>query len=354
MYSQLGKARLSALVVSTTAAGYLLAGVPASWTTFGACCAGTALCAASANTFNQVIEAHTDKLMKRTFQRPLPSGRMSRVHAGAFGALSGAVGVATLAATCGPVTAALGAANIGLYAGVYTPLKRVHTVNTTVGSVVGAIPPVMGWVAATSVTASAGIAAMAAPEALLSGALLFCWQFPHFHALAWLLRRDYAAGGHSMHVVTDPSGRTAALHSLLGVAGLAAVPFASVATGITGSMFAVEGLAVNSYVALLAYRFYRSANDDTARPLFRASLWYLPLMMALMVYHSRNWRDAEGEPGRMRDALKGACPHELIVDGAAGGAAGKVASPAVVSATAAGCPVVVAEEKLVKGGNKVA
>lgn len=376
MYSELSKARLSALVVSTTAAGFLMAGGPVVGTSLAAACVGTALCAASANTMNQTIESRTDTLMKRTFKRPLPSGRMSRAHAAAFGLSTGALGAGILLAGTNPMTAALGVANIALYAGVYTPLKRVTEANTTVGSVVGAIPPVMGWVAATGGT----MAALVAPESLLVGSLLFAWQFPHFHALSYLIRKDYAAGGHMMHAVTDPSGKKAALHGLLGSLGLAAVPFACMASGVTSPMFAVEGLAVNAYVLMLATKFYRNPGDDSARKLFRASLWYLPLVMILMVYHSRHWKTNEaaavdataadvalatavvdtlggrvvaggvegadrGDGAAMsavRTVLKAACPHEVIKDqqvAERGGAESHVAT----AMTSAECPVVVVE-----------
>ena len=207
-----------------------------SWSTLTAACVGTTLSAFSANTFNQCYEYKTDALMGRTKHRPLPSGRISRSHAAAWGISTGIAGTAILAVGANPLTAALGVSTIALYAGVYTPMKQMHYSNTWVGAVVGAIPPVMGW------TATGG--ALFAAEPALLAATLFGWQFPHFFSLAWIhrcylpplpclfafiyvlcipdgsitphavhplssnppRRRDYASGNHKMLPVVEPSG----------------------------------------------------------------------------------------------------------------------------------------------------
>jgi heme o synthase len=180
-YASLSKFRLSALVVVTTSAGYLCTGVPLDPLILSTTCFGTALCAASANTFNQIIERDYDSLMNRTKQRPLPSGKLTVSQALTFGITSGAVGVGTLLAFSNPVVALLGAGNIFLYAGPYTRMKRLSEANTWVGAVVGAIPPAMGWAAAT------GGDLMSLDNGALC-TLLFLWQFPHFFALSWLHR----------------------------------------------------------------------------------------------------------------------------------------------------------------------
>lgn len=190
LYSQLSKYRLSALVVSTTSAGYLAAGGPVDPVSLSCACVGTMLASSSANTFNQVIETSNDSRMKRTRNRPLPSGRISRSHALGWGIASGSAGIAVLAAGSNPLTAALGAANLFLYVGPYTLSKTRSELNTWVGSLVGAIPPLMGWAAATG-----GVVAV---EPLMLAAYLFIWQFPHFFSLAWLHREDYARGGFAM------------------------------------------------------------------------------------------------------------------------------------------------------------
>lgn len=190
IYSQLSKYRLSALVMMTTSAGYFAAGGPVDVLPLASACLGTMLTSSSANTFNQIIEKNNDSQMKRTRSRPLPSGRISQSHALGWGAVSGTMGIAVLAAGASPLTAALGAANLLLYVGPYTLSKTRSELNTWIGSVVGAVPPLMGWAAATD--------GQVAVEPVLLAAYLFIWQFPHFFSLAWLHRDDYARGGFRM------------------------------------------------------------------------------------------------------------------------------------------------------------
>lgn len=184
--AELSKARLSALVVSTTAFGFLAAGPTAlaytSLPTFMAASLGTALCASSASTFNQIIEVEKDRHMKRTANRPLVTGAVSHNVALGVGCVTGTAGGILLGCGTDPLTTILGVGNIGLYAGVYTSLKPRLEINTWVGALVGAIPPVMGWTAA-------GGSIMDA-EAILLGSTLFLWQFPHFFALNWMYRTD--------------------------------------------------------------------------------------------------------------------------------------------------------------------
>lgn len=329
---ELSKARLSALVVMSTTAGYLMSGSGVDLATMAAAAAGTSLAAFSANTWNQVWEVRNDSLMKRTMRRPLPSGRLTTRQAVAWGAGTAVASTAVLAVGCNPLTAALGVGNIALYSLVYTPLKTRSELNTWVGSVVGAIPPVMGWAAATGSVLS--------PEAAAMGALLYLWQFPHFFALSWRSRRDYAAGGYRMVSVADEAGhRTAGLvrrYSLY----MAALPLAASFCGVTSAMYAVEGVAVNAYALYLAQRFHQKPNNANAQRVFLASLWYLPLMMFLMVFHSRNWDDNKAKAplaqaaadaaaldahrcssaakpvdravAAARGELSGLCPHEVL------------------------------------------
>ena len=191
LYAELTKARLSSLVVVTSGAGFLAGGAPVDIAVMAATCVGTGLCAASAGAFNQIFETTQDTAMNRTKQRPLPSGLVSTPEATAVGVAAGAAGTALLYTMANPTVAALGAMNIALYAGPYTLSKRHTEWNTWVGSIVGAVPPVMGYAAA-----SGGVVAAAEPAAL--AALLFLWQFPHFFALSWMHREDYARGGAGM------------------------------------------------------------------------------------------------------------------------------------------------------------
>lgn len=284
VYADLSKFRLSSLVVLTTGAGFICAGAPIDVPTMVAACIGTGLCAGSASTMNQVFERDYDALMKRTRSRPLPARDVSPHEALGFGVGMGAAGTSLLFAATNPVVTALGAANIALYAGAYTFSKRHSELNTWIGAVVGAIPPVMGWAAATG-----GVIASAEPAAL--GMLLFLWQFPHFFALSWLHREDYARGGFQMVAVNDPSGsRSAGLvmeYSLY----LSTLPLLCSATGVTGAMFAVEGMAANAYLVYLAHRFKQDRSNANARRIFLCSLWYLPLLLTGFVLHNRNWQE---------------------------------------------------------------
>ncbi|KAF1316922.1 Protoheme ix farnesyltransferase, partial [Globisporangium splendens] len=285
IYGQLSKVRLSSLVVMTTGAGFLMAGGPISWGTFAAATIGTSLAAASANTFNQAWEVELDAKMNRTCKRPLPSGRITRNHAIGFGAVTAATSTAILAAGCSPLVASLGLFNIGLYSLVYTPMKTRSEFNTWVGSVVGAIPPIMGWAAATGT--------VMAPEAALHAYLLFCWQMPHFFALSWRSRNDYARGGYKMVACADPTGARSAALALRYSLYMAPIPIVAALTDATSYMYAVEGSLVNAYAIYLASKFYRNPTNATAQKVFLCSLWYLPVMMGCMVLHSQNWLDEE-------------------------------------------------------------
>lgn len=316
MYSELCKARLSSLVVMTTGAGFLMAGPPGAWTAGVAAAVGTSLAAGAAGTFNQVWERVNDAAMRRTARRPLPSGRITAPAALRFGGALTAASAGVLMAGANPLVAGLGMFNIALYALVYTPLKTRSELNTAVGALVGAIPPVMGWAAATG--------NLLAPEPLLLAALLFWWQFPHFYALAWTHRRDYARGGFAMVPVSDPTGKRTAWYALRSAVALATLPFAAAAVGVASPMFAVEGAVLNAYFLWLAGRFYAAPSDATARALFRASLWYLPLLMGLLVFHSVHWQAQQAagvEAGSGAEAeVAGAQPLEggLVLGGAAG------------------------------------
>lgn len=302
IYSELSKARLSALVVATTSAGYLMAGGPISGTTLAATCVGTTLAACSANTFNQVWEHRLDALMNRTRGRPIPSGRISPRHALAWGAASGLSSAAVLAVGANPLTAALGVGNIALYSLVYTPLKQRSEINTWVGAVVGAIPPVMGWTAATS-----GLGGI---EPILLGGALYFWQFPHFFSLAWMYRQDYSRGGYKMVACADATGaRTASLVRRY-AAYLMPLPLVAAASGATSCMFAVEGTALNAYLLYLSQQFYANPSNASAKRVFMCSLWYLPALLGFMVYHSNNWETREVQ-NKIKDNL---CVHEGVTD----------------------------------------
>lgn len=281
IYSELSKSKLSALVVATTAAGYLMSSAPIEPLALAAALGGTFLCSASANSFNQVIEIERDAKMNRTCRRPLPSGRISRAHAVAWASTAGMVGIATLVAGTNLTTAALGAATIGMYTMLYTPLKVVHPLNTWVGAVVGAVPPVMGW------TAAGG--SLLSIEPLMLSAALFLWQIPHFMALAWMYRADYEQGGYKMLPLTDPSGQRTSAVCLEYTGYLTLLPFACWAAGLTSCMFPVESVAFNGAMLFAAARFAGNSQRGQAhaRRLFLLSLAYLPLFFGCFLLHQR-------------------------------------------------------------------
>lgn len=317
MFADLSKFRLSSLVVFTSGAGFVCAGAPLDLCTMAATCVGTALCAASAGTFNQIFETEEDKMMKRTLQRPLPSGKISKTEATAWGGLTGAAGTGLLLASSNPTVAMLGLGNIFLYAGPYTYSKKHTELNTWIGSVVGAIPPIMGWCAA------GGSLMAAEPWALAS--ILFLWQFPHFFALSWLYREDYSRGGFQMVACNDATGSRSADYIQEYSYYLAALPILTSVTGLTSHMFAIEGTIANAYLLMLAHKFKQDHSNANARRIFLCSLWYLPLLLIGFVFHSRAWSTkkitedaAEGDQiseavVHAKETLKGMCVHEMIV-----------------------------------------
>merc|ERR1712136_315560 len=186
-YSSLAKLRLTGLVVCSAVAGYAMAPLSTDMTTLTICLVGTA--SASANTINQFFEIPFDSQMARTSNRVLVRGLLSPMHAIGFAAASGLGGITMLYFGVNGLCASLGALTLFLYTLVYTPMKRTSVYNTWIGSVVGAIPPLMGYCGGTG-DVDAG--------ALLLGAVLFAWQFPHFNALSWNLRSDYSRAGYQM------------------------------------------------------------------------------------------------------------------------------------------------------------
>lgn len=273
--AELVKARLSLLTLATAMAGFAL-GVKDSWNwiLLAATLGGTALCAGGAAALNQWWEREHDGLMKRTRQRPLPAGRMNSSDALVAGSVLSISGVLCLALFANPLSASLAAATIVFYILVYTPLKRVTTLNTIIGAVPGALPPLIGWTAARgSINA----------EGLTLFAVLFLWQMPHFLAIAWLYREDYAQAGFRMLSEGDESGaitgRQAVIYSLalLVVSLLPSVFFGYSAVYFYGA------LALGIGFTVLAGRFAGQGTVPAAKALFLGSIAYLPLLLGLMV-----------------------------------------------------------------------
>ncbi|XP_074518668.1 protoheme IX farnesyltransferase, mitochondrial [Halichoeres trimaculatus] len=282
IYAKLAKIKLTALVVTTAAAGFAMAPVPFDPALFFVSSLGTGLASCTANSINQYFEVPFDSNMNRTKNRPLVRGQISPLHAVCFALACGVPGVTLLTLAVNPLTGFLGALNIFLYTCCYTPLKRLSITNTWVGAVVGAIPPVMGWTAATGCLE---------PGALLLGGFLYSWQFPHFNALSWNLREDYSRGGYRMMSVTHPGmcKRVALRHSvgLIGLSTLAPV------MDVTTWTFPVISLPINLYISYLAFRFYYKGDRNSARKLFFCSLWHLPMLLLLALTCKKQRKDPE-------------------------------------------------------------
>ena len=273
--AELVKARLTLLVLLTTAVGFYLGSEsPINYVALVHVVFGTAAAAAGAAALNQWWERRADALMRRTRTRPIPAGRMPPLQALVLGIVLSVLGVCYLAIVCNVLSAALTAITVAIYILAYTPLKRASTANTAVGAVPGAIPPMIGWTAAHG-NIGAGAWALFA--------IVFLWQLPHFFAIAWMYREDYSRAGFRMISSDDRSGERSASQSvffcilLLVIAGLPA--FLGIATFV---YLAIELLLGGVFIAV-AMRFLRMRTPSAARSLFIASIIYLPLLLAALV-----------------------------------------------------------------------
>lgn len=253
-----------------------------------------------------LFEPAHDAKMSRTRNRPLVRKLISPTGALVFAIACGTAGVAALYYGVNPTTAFLGAVNIGLYAGVYTPLKRISVANTWVGAVVGGIPPLMGWTAAAGQSAHEGggwrelLFGAGSAGGWLCAALLFAWQFPHFNALSWAIRDEYKRAGYRMLCWTNPAhnARVALRYALL----MFPVCFGLAYVGVTDWGFVVTSSAVNGWMVWRAVQFWREkGHKGTARGLFWASVWHLPIVMVLAMAQKKGlwervWRAAVGAP----------------------------------------------------------
>jgi protoheme IX farnesyltransferase len=276
----LAKPRIVMLVLVTMAAGYVMApplGVvsPGAWLVglFHAL-VGTALVAGGTNALNQVAERDVDALMARTARRPLPSARLQVHEAMVFAWLIGASGVAYLALLVNAVTAVLAALTLASYVFVYTPLKRRTSLSTLIGAVPGALPIVGGW------TAAGG--ALDAHASVLF-AILFLWQLPHFLALSWIYRDDYARAGLQMLSVGDTDGRTTFRQAALHAAALVPISLAPAVVGLGGPLYFAGAAVLSGGYLWASVAAARCPSRHAARRLFSASLIYLPSILALMI-----------------------------------------------------------------------
>ncbi|HEX5490424.1 MAG TPA: heme o synthase [Candidatus Udaeobacter sp.] len=273
--AELVKARLTLLVLVTTAVGFYLGAEPPIdyWALFHTVF-GTAAAAAGAAALNQWWERRVDALMRRTMTRPIPAGRMAPLQALLLGAALSIFGVVYLAVVCNALSAILAAVTIVIYIFAYTPLKRASTANTAVGAIPGAIPPMIGWAAATGEIAAGAWSLFV---------IVFLWQMPHFFAIAWMCREDYSRAGFRMISNDDPTGERSASQSvffcilLLVLAGLPAF------IGIASYVYEAIALVLGGLFIAAAMRFLRLRTQSAARLLFIASIAYLPLLLTALV-----------------------------------------------------------------------
>lgn len=327
-YLALTKPRLSFLILLTTTSAYgmypissLLTLDPAmtplptlstSTLTFIYLTTGTFLSCCSANTLNMMFEPKYDALMSRTRNRPLVRGLVSRRGALLFAVATAATGLGLLYIGTNPTTTALSAANIFLYAFVYTPLKRIHVINTWVGAVVGGIPPLMGWVAAAGQTATTGhdtwrdmLFSEDSIGGWLLGGILFAWQFPHFNALSHTIREEYKAAGYRMLAWVNPAhnARVALRYSIL----MFPMSIGLWWVGVVGHGFLVGSTVANGWLVREAYGFWKHQGaQGTARGLFWASIWQLPILLVGGLVTKKGlwdgvWRNIFGQPEEDED-----------------------------------------------------
>ncbi|KAF2210954.1 hypothetical protein CERZMDRAFT_30395, partial [Cercospora zeae-maydis SCOH1-5] len=324
-YLSLSKPRLAFLVVLTTTASYSIYPVPAllstsvtdapslSTLTLLFLTSGTFLQIASANTLNMLFEPQHDAKMSRTKNRPLVRGLISKRRALIFAVATGVLGTGLLWYGVNPTTSLLGAANIAIYAGAYTALKRIHPVNTWVGAIVGAIPPLMGWCAAASQYSTTDTSQSSiwdeAKELLfteqaiggwLIAGILFAWQFPHFFALAYAVRQEYAGAGYKMLVSTNVpmAARVSFRYSLAMFPICAGLSYYQV----TDPAFVATSSVINGWMLKEAWRMLKlNGEKGSARALFWASVWQLPIVLVLAMMQkkglwARVWSATFGEP----------------------------------------------------------
>jgi protoheme IX farnesyltransferase len=274
-FVMLAKPRLNLLVVVSALAGYVMAGGDLSNAVVVVCTvAGTALVAGGASAFNQVIERVPDSLMRRTRLRPVPDGRLQPFESLVFATALAIAGLSLLGAAVNPLSAIVALVTLLTYAVVYTPLKRRSSFATVIGAIPGALPPVIGWAAARGALSQG---------AWVLFAIVFLWQLPHFLAIAWIYRDDYARAGFLMLPVIEPDGRSTARQAVFYCAALVPVSLAPTLLGLTNTIYFVGALTLGLLFFGLTLKFGRTRAVGDARRLFFASIIYLPLIWILMI-----------------------------------------------------------------------
>ena len=276
--AELTKPRITLMVAVTTAAGFVMASAGSlaslDLVLLANALAGTALVAAGASALNQVWERDVDGRMRRTAQRPLPSGRLDPDVALLWAVGLAVAGVSWLALSVNLLTSLLGALTLAGYVFVYTPMKRLSSLSTVVGAVPGAVPPMMGWTAARDVLE---------PGAWALFGILFLWQLPHFLAIAWMYRADYERGGMPMLPVLDPAGTRTGRQAVLYALALVPVSLLPTPLGLTGAVYFAGALVLSLGFLAASWSFQRQRTNGTAKQLLLVSVVYLPAVLAVML-----------------------------------------------------------------------
>ncbi|MBX2992755.1 MAG: heme o synthase [Bacteroidetes bacterium] len=235
---------------------------------------GTLLVGGGAGALNQYIEREYDAMMRRTENRPLPSGRLSPTEVVLFGSLLSIAGVVELTVFANPLSGFLAIVTLVTYLFLYTPLKRISWVSTIVGGIPGALPPMIGWAAARNEITI---------EAWILFGILFFWQMPHFFSLAWMYRKDYERAGYPMLTVLDAEGKQTSRQILLFCVGLIPVSLMLTLYGGLGIVYFAGALVTGGVFLYFGIELLKTKSNKAARKMFFASLVYLPVLLAFMV-----------------------------------------------------------------------
>ena len=275
-YVRLTKPRIALLIVISTAVGYCYGvGLHFNFITFVHAVAGTTLLAAGAAALNQWWERNWDAQMNRTKARPIPAGMVTARNAFVFGLVLTLIGIAELWIFCNLLAAALGALTSMGYLYAYTPLNRKHPICTTVGALPGAMPPLIGCAAASS---------QLSMDAWILFSILFLWQFPHFHAIACMYREDYARAGVKMLAVARPFGIGLTIEIMSALLLLVPVTLAPAVLHMAGQAYLVAALILDVAFLYFGFQLARERNRKRARRLLLASVLYIPILFAFLVF----------------------------------------------------------------------
>lgn len=275
-YVRLTKPRISLLIVISTAVGYCYgAGSTFNFLTFLHALIGTTLLSSGAATLNQWMERTWDARMNRTRTRPIPAGKVKARDALLFGIALNVAGALELWFFCNGLAGALGMLTSAGYLLAYTPLKRKHAVCTTIGALPGAMPPLIGFAAASS---------RLGMDAWVLFSILFLWQFPHFHAIAWMYREDYERAGVKMLAVARPFGVGLTVEILSALLLLVPITLAPTVLHMAGQVYFVAALVLDLVFLYFGFQLARERTRKRARGLLLASVLYLPVLFAFLVF----------------------------------------------------------------------